>query len=188
MSKNEKTIISSILDVNKDIIKSNQISKLPKFIKNFLYKKRLKRLDESLEKLKNSNEPLDSENLKDLFSCIFNNFQPDACFDYVTKVKVLDDNDINMIVAYVEVDMYRAIFRFNLQDVSNTFKLDMKIPILNNKTAEHNEFFSLELLSLDSKNKGKTGVAIDTLNKGLYHTMANLLKSIIYDLDNTIYL
>ena len=106
-------IIGDYMEINSDIVVREFNSKLPKFISKWISRNQRKKLLSSIEKFRNSNYILTWFNLVELFTYIFNNFEPDHSYGIITKVEIIN----NKMEALVEYDDYHALVFFdNLSD------------------------------------------------------------------------
>lgn len=100
-------IIGDFLEINADIVQSETNSKLPKFIRKRKSKKTRNKLLKSAKKIKNSNYILTTENLRELFVYVYNNYPPKGQYKSIFMVKA--DEEAKNIEAVISFDNCKAI-------------------------------------------------------------------------------
>ena len=125
-------IIGDYLEVNSYIVSQQFYSKLPKFMSRYRANKQRKRLLESLSKFRRSGYILEWDNLIELFTYIYNNFDQDHSYKNITKVELMEDS----LEALIEFDNYHALIFFdrlsNNVDSDTDIKFNLKMKYITN--------------------------------------------------------
>lgn len=88
MESKVERLIGDFLEINANIVQDEFESKIPKFIKKFKYKKLRQRLLDNVDKLRQSEIILNTDNLIEYFSYIVSNFYPETKYGVITKCRV----------------------------------------------------------------------------------------------------
>ena len=165
---NMDRIIGDYLEVNSDIVSEEFNSKFPKFIAKRISRHQRKKLMNSIEVFRKSDYILDWANIVELFTYVFNNFEPEHKFGVISNIEYYN----NTMEALVEFDGYYAIIYFEYIDFNkdeNKFSLKMK----------HNSFgIDIELSRLASHSR-KAQEYVDELNYVLKNCIADYIEGII---------
>lgn len=117
-------IIGDYLEVNSDIVNKEFNSKLPKFMAKISSKNQRKKLLQSVNKFRNSGYILTWNNLVELFTYVFNNFEPEHSYGVISNIEYYN----NTMEALVEFDGYHALIYFeNIDPSLGDVKFNLKM-------------------------------------------------------------
>lgn len=126
-------IIGDFLEINADIVKQEVDSNLPKFLSKLKAKHFRRKLMKRLYKLKSTEYILNSKNLSELFTYVFNNFPPMGEYNSIKYSKVIEDGNSLRSEAVVEFDNIKCIITLDSNDkyfginVSQTLEDDNRV-------------------------------------------------------------
>lgn len=141
-------IIFEFLNMKKDIDEEYNKSKLPKFIKKIRYNKHRKRLLVCADKLKIANTPIDTDNLRYLFTYIFNNFPPYGSYKFITSISIKRDIIVKLTtnkkhkVSFI-ISPNKNVFEFKIYTPGGNYDLYL------NKLSTTNELIKDEVYELN---------------------------------------
>lgn len=142
MKEKIDNIIGDYMEIYSDIVSSCFNSKLPGFINSLKERYYLKKLITRADKLRRSNVPLNSSNIRELFVYMYNSYVPLGQYKSIKYVKCIDNdyvgsiatkNYIITIKTYIEEDnmninlqIYReklggySVYNFESDSISST--------------------------------------------------------------------
>jgi hypothetical protein len=164
-------IIGDFLEINSDIVQQEFESKLPKFMKKMKSKKLRKRLLDNIDKLRNSNMILGTDNLIELFSYVYNNFYPEASYKSIIKCKV--DLDKEEYEAVIQFDNQTSIITIE-KDTYPKFNINSKIMISKGASKGIN----IQVHELFSDNPTKNEI-LSNVNRELLNIICDYIEEIV---------
>ena len=167
-------IIGDFLEVNSDIVAQEFNSKLPKFISKRISHKKRKKLLTAIEKFRKSEYILSWVNLIELFTYIYNSFEPDHNYGVVSET-VLTSNKLEAIIYF---DNYYCLIFFDQLPPSNIYediKFNLKMKTIN---ANGNNGIDVYLSSLKGSSKRSQDL-IEELNYVLKNTIVDYIEDVI---------
>lgn len=173
-------IIGDFIEINGDIISREYNSKLPKFIKSRIANMQRKKLLSNLDKFKNSNYILTWINIVELAYFVFNNFEPDHCFEEIKRVTVHNDR-LEMLVEFEKY--YHCLLYFDeLPDFDNddlsrlTVKFNLKMRYI---SESKNEGIDVYIDELSNDNRDRIRTYQTKLNEVLKECIYKYIHSVI---------
>lgn len=166
---NKELIIGNCFKINADILFTYNNSIYPKFIANIIKNYYRKKLIRSINKLYKANKPLDAYNLYDFFLYLNNNYR-DESYGNITKTEYFDNIDI--IKAYLDFDIYKCIFKVKNDDNFVELRYSKK---------ENNKPIKTYIVELDQLSSTKNDISkdIENINKILLTNIANYILETI---------
>ena len=162
---NMDRIIGDYLEINSDIVAREFNSKLPEFISKWISKKQRKKLLSSLYKFRDSDYVLDWINLIELFTYVYNNFEPDHSYGVINNTVLSSEGRLE---AFILFDNYQCLIYFD------------QLPI---NYSEEDIKFNLKMRNINANN----GIDIYlTKLKGTSKQVQDMVSELNYVLKNTI--
>ena len=164
-------IIGDFLEINSDIVQAEFNSKLPKFIKKYKFRKQRKRLLDNVSKLRDSGIVLETDNIVELFSYIYNNFYPETSYKSIEKCKI--NTDIEAYEGIIKFDNIVSIITIE-KDIYPKFNINTKINVSNGIS----QGINIEIDRLYSDNTKKNDI-LSRVNSELVNVICDYIEDII---------
>lgn len=166
-------LIGDFLIINAEILDKQFNSKLPKFMSKFIANYQRRKLIKIAKKIKKSNMIMNKDNLIELFTYIYNNFQDDnGRFGCVQKVFI--ESNFKYLQAVIYFDGNIASFIFEEYTTNNCKSFDLNIDCSKDPKYINNYSITKEDLSSNEISKVPSEI-LNRINQLLLEDMTSYI-------------